>query len=90
MGSNSKHSASALDPLMAGFAAGAAAFIVYAMPQARFDDVVQLSGLPMIISAAQPPLGMTARGAVMIAAALGSFVLVWRVLRALGKPARKG
>jgi hypothetical protein len=80
---------SALDSMMAGFAAGAAAFIIYAMPQARFDDAVALSGLPMVLSAAQPPLGMTARFAVMAAAGIGSFVLVWLVLRALGKPAPK-
>ncbi len=84
-----KRSSSALDPMMAGFAAGAAAFIIYAMPQARFDEAVSLSGLPMVISAAQPPLGMTARFAVMAAAGIGSFLLVWLVLRALGKPAPK-
>jgi hypothetical protein len=84
-----KRSSSALDPLMAGFAAGAAAFIIYAMPQARFDEAVSLSGLPMIVSAAQPPLGMTARLAAMAAAGIGSFVLVWLVLRALSKPAPK-
>ena len=82
-----KRGSSALDSLMAGFAAGAAAFIIYAMPQARFDEVIALSGLPMLVSAAQPPLGMTARFAVMAAAGIGSFLLVWQVLRALGKPA---
>ena len=80
---------SALDPMMAGFAAGAAAFIIFAMPQARFDEAVSLSGLPMIISAAQPPLGTTARLAAMAAAGIGSFLLVWLVLRALSKPAPK-
>lgn len=84
-----KRSSSALDPMMAGFAAGAAAFIIYAMPQARFDEAVSLSGLPMILSAAQPPLGTTARFAAMAAAGIGSFVLVWLVLRALSKPAPK-
>ena len=44
-----KRSSSALDPMMAGFAAGAAAFIIYAMPQAKFDEFVSLSGLPMIL-----------------------------------------
>lgn len=82
-----KRSSSALDPMMAGFAAGAAAFIIYAMPQATFDQAVSLSGLPMIISAAQPPLGATARFATMAAAGIGSFMLVWLVLRALSKPA---
>lgn len=84
-----KRSSSALDPMMAGFAGGAAAFIIYAMPQAHFDEAVSLSGLPMILSAAQPPLGMTARFAAMAAAGIGSFLLVWLVLRALSKPAPK-
>ena len=84
-----KRSSSALDPMMAGFAAGAAAFIIYAMPQARFDEAVSLSGLPMILSAAQPPLGTTARIAAMLVAGIGSFLLVWLVLRALSKPAPK-
>jgi hypothetical protein len=84
-----KRSSSALDPMMAGFAAGAAAFIIYAMPQAHFDQAVSLSGLPMVLSAAQPPLGMTARFAAMAAAGIGSFLLVWLVLRALSKPAPK-
>ena len=84
-----KRSSSALDPMMAGFAAGASAFIIYAMPQAHFDQAVALSGLPMILSAAQPPLGMTARFATMAAAGIGSFLLVWLVLRALSKPAPK-
>ncbi len=77
----------ALDPLMAGFAAGAAAFIVFAMPDWRFNEAVQLSGLPMVLPAAQPPLGLTARIAAMVAAGIGSFALVFLVLRALGKPA---
>ncbi len=77
----------ALDPMMAGFAAGASAFIVYAMPGAQFEEAVALSGLPMVLPAAAAPLGMTARLLVMAAAGLASFVLVLLVLRALGKPA---
>ena len=80
-------SGSALDPMMAGFAGGAAAFVIYAMPPATFDGFVALSGLPLVLAAAQPPLGMTARFAVMAAAGIGSAMLVYLVLRALGKPA---
>jgi hypothetical protein len=80
-----KRTTSVLDPLMAGFAAGAAAFIVYVMPNDAFSQMVELSGLPLVLPAAQPPLGMTARLAAVAAAGIGTFALVWLVLRALGK-----
>lgn len=86
---NSKRGSSALDPLMAGFAAGAVAFIIYAMPQGRFEDAVALSGLPLIIPAAGAQLGIMARIAAMVVAGIGGFVLVWLVLRALSKPAAR-
>ena len=76
---------SALDLAMAAFAGTAAGFVIFAMPSAQFDQAVELSGLPLVISAAQPPLGMTARLAAVAAAALGTWTLVWLVLRALGK-----
>jgi hypothetical protein len=80
-----KHGGSALDLAMAAFAATAAGFVIYAMPDWQFDRAVELSGLPMIVSAAQPPLGMTARIAAMAAAVVGTWTLVWLVLRALSK-----
>jgi len=82
-----KHKSSALDPLLAGFAAGATAFVLYAMPDWRFEQAVAMTGLGAIIPAAQPPLGMTARLAAMTFAAIGAFLLVWFTLRALSKPA---
>ena len=80
-----KSSGSALDLAMAAFAGTAAGFVVFAMPGWQFDRVVELSGLPLILPAAQPPLGMTARIAAVAAAAVGTWALVWLILRALSK-----
>ncbi len=86
-----KGASSPLDAAMAALAAGSVAFLIYAMPDRQFAGLVEVSGLPRLISAAQPPLGTTARLAAVAAAALGTFLLVWAVLRALGgkKPLRK-
>ncbi len=80
-----KSSGSALDLAMAAFAGTAAGFVTFAMPDWQFNSIVELSGLPLVLSAAQPPLGTTARAAAVIAAALGTWTLVWLVLRALSK-----
>jgi hypothetical protein len=84
---------SALDLGMAAFAATAAGFVMFAMPNWQFDRIVELSGLPLLLAAAQPPLGTTARAAAVIATALGTWTLVWLVLRALStkplQPTRK-
>lgn len=80
-----KGGGSALDLAMAAFAGTAAGFVMFAMPDAQFDRMVELSGLPLVLSAAQPPLGMTARLAAVASAALGTWTLVWLVLRALSK-----
>lgn len=76
---------------MAALAAGSVAFLIYAMPDRQFAGLVEVSGLPRLISAAQPPLGTTARVAAVAAAALSTFLLVWAVLRGLGrkKPVRR-
>ena len=73
-----------LDLPMAGLAALSVAFVAYAMPDAFFADAVAGTGLPAILPAAAPPLGQTARLSVILAAALGTFVLIWLVLRAIG------
>jgi hypothetical protein len=75
-----------VDLPMAGLAALSVAFIAYAMPNALFTDVIQASGLPSLLPAAQPPLGTTARIAVVAAGAIATFVFTWLVLRALGAP----
>ncbi|HEY0131049.1 MAG TPA: hypothetical protein VGB57_06545 [Allosphingosinicella sp.] len=80
-----KGGGSALDLAMAAFAGTAAGFVMFAMPDWQFDRAVELSGLPLILPAAQPPLGMTARLAAIAAAAIGTWILVWLVLRALSQ-----
>ncbi|WP_324750848.1 hypothetical protein SH591_05400 [Sphingomonas sp. LY54] len=73
-----------LDLPMAGLAALSVAFVAYAMPDAFFADAIAGTGLSAILPAAAPPLGQTARLSVIVAAALGTFVLIWLVLRAIG------
>lgn len=80
-----KGGGSALDLAMAAFAATAAGFVIFAMPNWQFDRAVELSGLPLVLSAAQPPLGLTARIAAVAAAVIGTWAFVWLVLRALSK-----
>ncbi len=80
-----KRSSSLLDTAMAALAAASVAFVVFAMPDPHFNSAVAMSGLPMLLDAAQPPLGNTARLAVLLTAATATFALVWLVLRALGK-----
>jgi hypothetical protein len=77
---------SALDLPMSLFAAGSAGFAAFAMPADLFASLVSASGLPALVSAAQPPLGGTARLAFVVGSAIATFALVWTVLRALGKP----
>lgn len=76
-----------LDLGMAALAAASVGFVIFAMPDATFSGLVATSGLPALIPAAEPPLGQTARFAVMVAAAIGTFFLVSLVLRALGQQA---
>jgi len=75
-----------LDLGMAALAAGSVAFVTFAMPDDIFSGLVSASGLPSAIPAAQPPLGATARMAAIGLAAGATFLLVWSLLRALGKP----
>ena len=88
-----KRASPLLDVFMAAVAAGSVAFVVYAMPDRHFGGLVEVSGLPQLLPAAQPPLGLTARIGALAAAALATFGLVWLLLRALGpkkpEPKRK-
>jgi hypothetical protein len=84
---STKGATSPLDLAMAALAAGSVGFVIYVMPAASFDQAVELSGLPLLVPAANPPLGLTARIAVAALAAAGIFVLVALVLRALSKSA---
>jgi hypothetical protein len=82
-----KRNISTLDLAMAALAGASVAFAVVALPDWRFHQAVALSGLPLILPAAQPPLGQTARLLAAAAAGAFSFGLVWLVLRSIGKPA---
>src|SRR5688572_27448925 len=82
----------ALNLGVATLAAGALGFLVFAMPGDLFADLVVRSGLPDYVAAAQPPLGMKARGAVIAAGAILTFLSVLILLRSLdrlsARPAR--
>ena len=84
MKKRTKRKQSRLDIAMAALAASSVAFAIYAMPGTYFEQAVASSGLPLIVDAAQPPLGATARIAAVVAAAAATFGLVWLVLRSLG------
>ncbi|MDB5698121.1 MAG: hypothetical protein JWN69_925 [Alphaproteobacteria bacterium] len=61
------------------------AFAIFAMPADVFASLIDGAGLPLVLSAAQPPLGSTARLAVMAAGAATSFVSVWLLLSGLDR-----
>ena len=88
-----KRGASPLDAGMALLAAGSVGFVLYAMPDGAFAEAVVLSGLPQVLPAAQPPLGLTARLSAAGAGFLVTFAAVWFLLRALApkkpRPRRK-
>lgn len=71
----------ALDLPVAGLSALAAAFAAFAVPQDLLARAVVATGLPSILSAAQPPLGLTARVAIAVAAAALVFGIVFLMLR---------
>lgn len=67
----------------AALMAGAVLLATIALPDWRFERAVAATGLPAILSAAQPPLGGTARILVGLILAGFAFALVWLGLRAL-------
>ncbi|MEA2999925.1 MAG: hypothetical protein QOK17_1758 [Sphingomonadales bacterium] len=75
----------ALDAGLALFAGGAAAFALFAMPQALFEALVVRSGLPSVLAAAEPPLGADARWAAVAAAGIVTAALIWTVMKALDR-----
>jgi hypothetical protein len=74
---------------LATLAGGAAGFAVYAMPAYLLERLIGVTGLPNMMTAAQPPLGTTARLSLVAAAFAAVFLLVWLVLRAFDPPAAK-
>jgi hypothetical protein len=75
----------ALDLPVAGLSALAAAFATFVIPQDLLSRAVVATGLPSILSAARPPLGLTARVALAVGAAALVFGLVFLLLRLLDR-----
>ena len=75
----------ALDSGIAALAAVATGFATYAMPADMFARLVEGSGLPLLLTAAQPPLGLTARIVAIAAGGFAAFGLVWLLMRALDR-----
>jgi hypothetical protein len=78
-------SARAFDAGLAALAAISAGFVAFAMPESLFSSLVETSRLPEFVSAAQPPLGETARLAAVGAALLLTFAAVWALMAALSR-----
>lgn len=78
-----------IDMPLAAVAALAVGFAAFVMPDGILSRIVEGSGLPSILSAAQPPLGTTARAGVAAVAALATFGTVFMLLRMLGGSAGK-
>lgn len=75
----------AIDLPVAGFAAASVAFLAFAMPTQLMTDLVAASGLPSILAAAEPPLGMKARVGVGLIGAVAMFAFVFTLLRLLDR-----
>jgi hypothetical protein len=75
----------ALDLPVAGLAALAVAVVAFAMPGDLLTGLVQASGLPTILAAAEPPLGFKARAGAGLGGALAAFGLVFALLRLLDR-----
>lgn len=58
-----------LAPLVAGAVAFAIAIVIGTLPTALFEGLVLATGLPAVLGAAEPPLGVTARVLLMVALA---------------------
>lgn len=70
---------------LAALLGGAAAFAAFAMPTYVFSGLVEWSGLPLIIDAAEPPLGATARFAFVAVAGIVAFAVGWIILAAVDR-----
>ena len=75
----------ALDLPVAGLSALAVAFAAFVVPAGMLSDAVGASGLPSILPAAEPPLGLTARAGIAVAGALLIFAIVFGLLRLLDR-----
>jgi hypothetical protein len=78
----------AFDMPVAALAGFAAAVIAFAIPADLLGQLVSATGLPHLLAAAEPPLGLKARGAIGIAGAAAAFGLVFLLLRMLDRRGR--
>lgn len=77
------------DKPIAALAGGAAAALLVLMPLDVLQDLVIASGLPSLIAAAEPPLGLKAKLLLALVAAVVASGAVYGVMRMLGhKPSR--
>jgi len=75
----------ALDLPVAALAALAALFFAFVVPGDLLAGLVGATGLPSLVPAAEPPLGITARIAIGAAGAAATFGLVFYLLRVLDR-----
>jgi hypothetical protein len=79
-------------PIVAGLFACAAGVLVMATPGWLLEQIVARAGLASVLSAAQPPLGSTARLALAGVAAIGTGLVSWiclfPVARLMARPRR--
>jgi len=75
----------ALDLPVAALAGLAVAFVAFAMPADLLTGLVEASGLPAILAAAEPPLGLKARTGVGLAGGLAAFGLAFVLLRLIDR-----
>lgn len=73
-----------LPPVIAGAAGVAVAIAIALVPAWRIETVVSESGLPAFLPIAAPPLGWTARAALMLLAGVLVAVPLWIALTLLG------
>lgn len=76
---------SALDLPVAGLAALAVAFAAFTIPDALLGRAVEATGLPAVLTAAQPPLGNTARLLMAVVGAATAFTAAFTLLRWLDR-----
>jgi hypothetical protein len=74
-----------IDNGVAALAAASAGFLAFAMPDDLFSRIVVRSRIPEFLAAAQPPLGLEARLAIVCLVAIVAYAFVWAMLRALDK-----
>lgn len=70
-------------PLIAGVLGSAAALCALAVPTSVLEALVMDSGIPAVISAAEPPLGFTARAAIALAGGGAVGLFSWFALSVL-------